>query len=440
MANPPARPLAERGLPAIMALGLAAWWLLCIVDSAFEQAQIALFGGYILLPRWTLQALFLATLPALLVIRGWGGGLLPRTLLLAWLAFGSWLAIDTIFLEARLGGVSGDLTVGYYRSYFLLMAFPLGVLLRGSLPVHRVTIGLLLVAVPLGTLGLFQYGYDDPLLPTSALNTYWEVLSLRLDGDGNVRAFSLFNSGLTFGHFMSFVGALAVCLLLRRDIGIVPALALIGLSGACIYASLTRVVYLVAGAALITALVMVPRRRPPFSPPVAAMPVVWGVLGYLVATGIKDFLDYFRITGGDNLLSSASLDVRQQAWEMWAQELFSSFSNALFGAAITPRDSGSLAGESTILIDNGFIEVSAQVGLIGAALWMLLLWQVWRFVLAEAQRRQDALSYAIAAIWATWPLSLMFGTTTSFYALIALLSLLTRSPQGATAPRASSSA
>jgi hypothetical protein len=87
--------------------------------------------------------------------------------------------------------------------------------------------------------------------------------------------------------------------------------------------------------------------------------------------------------------------------------------------------------ESTVLIDNVFIAVGVQVGLVGVVVWIAVMWAVWLFLLREAVRRDDALGWAIAAVWATWPLSLMFGLGGNYYGLLALLAVMTRTPEDA---------
>ena len=95
---------------------------------------------------------------------------------------------------------------------------------------------------------------------------------------------------------------------------------------------------------------------------------------------------------------------------------------------MTQRDAGGLLSESTVLIDNVFVSIGLQLGIVGVALWALMMWSLWLYLLRRATMRGDALAHAIAAVWATWPVSLMFGSGTEFYLLLAILMVLTERP------------
>lgn len=423
---PPRRDRRLSGVPLLLTLVLMLWWLLTIVDSAFQQAQMAVLADNVVLPRWSLDALMLACLAWMLLQRGWQPHV-PTALLVAWFLFGFYLILSLIFLEARFGGVLDELIPTYYRMYFFSMLLPFASALEGSFTQRQMELALLIVALPLAAIGLDQYLQNDPVLPTASIGNTWQVYSWKLEDQ--VRAFSLFNSGWSFGHFMAFVAILALLKLVKRSIPTALGLGLFLAFAFCIYICRTRTAYLVAAAALATALLMlvIPARRR--ESVLALIPLLWLFVAYMVASGIRDILRLFGIGGDTGVLNSASLDARHEAWAQYFEVWFADPSNALFGAAITQKDSGQLLSESTVLIDNAFIAIGAQIGLLGLVLWLFLFWRTWRFLLAETLRRDDALSWTIAAVWAAWPMSLMFGTSTVFYAALALLAMLSREPQ-----------
>lgn len=413
-------------VPTLLTLMLLAWWLLSFVDSAFQQAQMAVFADNVIIPRWTLDALMLCALGWMVLQRGWQPQL-PTALLTAWAMFGACLLVSAVFLEARFGGVLDDLIPTYYRIYFLSLLLPLATALEGSFKPQRMEVLLMIVALPLAGIGLDQYLKNDPVLPTVANGNTWQVYAWKLEEQ--VRAFSLFNSGWSFGHFMIFVGLIALYRSVQRRQHWLLALAYLGISAFCVYICRTRTAYLVGGAAIVNATLMLwvpPRHRERL---LALLPMFWLFVAYMVASGIKSVLHFLGIGGDGGVLNSASLDARHESWAQYAEVWFHDWANALFGAAVTQKDSGQMFGESTVLIDNAFIAIGAQIGLVGLLLWMFMFWRTWRFLLAETLRREDALSLAIASVWAAWPFSLMFNASSVYYCLLALLAVLSRSPQ-----------
>jgi hypothetical protein len=414
-------------LPVLVTAWVLIWWLLSFVDSALPQLQMAVLNNRVVIPAFALDALFLLALGAAILRRGWWP--MPSGIVATWLLLGSSLFVEMIFLEARIGGVIGSLLTTYYRFYFYLLTLPLAGALAGSIPAPRIETLLLWLFVPLGGLGLYQFFGSDAVLPTSTADNSWQVFAWGLGDD--IRAFSLFNSGWAFGHFTVFICVLAFFM---WQLGRLPGwlgIALCAAAALCTYASLTRTAYVVGAAAFVTA-VWLYRARSTRLGLVIAAPLLWAFVGYLVASGIKDVVHMLGLAGDDGVFSSGSLDIRHEAWDYWLNVWFGNgLSSALFGDAVVQHDSGRLMSESTVLIDNVFIAVGVQVGLVGVVVWIAVMWAVWLFLLREAVRRDDALGWAIAAVWATWPLSLMFGLGGNYYGLLALLAVMTRTPEDA---------
>jgi len=427
---PSSEPVFIPPLPVFVTGWVLIWWLLSFVDSALPQLQMALLGNRVVIPTWALDGLFLIATGATMLRRGWWP--MPLGIVATWLLLGSSLLVELIFLEARVGGIVGSLLTTYYRFYFYLLVLPLTAALAGVIPTRRIETLLLWLFLPLGGLGLYQFFRTDAVLPTAAIDNSWQVFAWGLGDD--IRAFSLFNSGWAFGHFTVFICVLAFFMWWVRRISPQLGIALCAAAALCTYASLTRTAYVVGAAAFLTALWLAFARSRGRFGLVALAPLVWLFAGYLVSSGIKDLMHMLGLAGADGVFSAGSLDIRHEAWDYWLNVWFGhDWSTALFGDAVVQRDSGRLLSESTILIDNVFIAVGVQVGLVGVVVWIAVMWAVWRFLLNEAVRRDDALTWAIAAVWATWPLSLMFGLGGNYYGLLALLAVMTRTPEDALA-------
>ncbi len=410
--------------PTWATMMLVTWWLLCFVDSAWPQAQMAVFGQSVYFGMWPIHLLYLAACGLMILRQGLPA--VPASLLVWWAVFGAYLTLSLIFLEARYPGSFGALATTFYRFYFFLMTIPLAFALQGTIESRQIQRVLMLLFVPLAALGLIQHFDADPILPTAAINGTFQIFAWWFQGD--IRAFSLFNSGWSFGHFCVFVGTLAIWRYLFSE-GVAPswtALIYLGVAALCTYCALTRTVYLVGLGSLFATIWLERARRTGRFGGAYWLPPLFALGGFMVARGIKDVMRWMGL-GNEGIFNSGSLDIRQEAWNTWADVwLGQGLSNALFCAAVTQKDSGQFYGESTVLIDNVFIAIGVQIGLVGVLIWMGFMWVLWTFMLREAQQRNEPLIWAIAAVWSTWPLSLMFGSGGNYYLLLLMLALLTR--------------
>lgn len=421
-----------RTLPSVaplLALAVSAWWLLGIVDSALPQLQMALFGGMVPIRGVLLDILFLGLLGLLALLRG---SLPPAPMGLgtATAAFGAYLFVELLFLYARRDTSILGLVTDYYRYYFFLLVLPFAYYAQSSLDARRLLRILLLAFVPLAWLGLQQHFGGDPLLPTASADGRFQVFAWAWQGE--VRAFSLFNSGWSFGHYAVLAAALAWFLAGEPQTG--PAtrrlcLLLIPVALVCVYASQTRTVFLVAAAAVVASLVLArTRRRGVLDPAAVLMPLAFAGVGYLVAHGAQTIVEVLDLRG-ESLFATGSIEARWDAWaEYGSRWLQGSWAEMWFGLGIGQHDSGMLYSESTVLIDNMLIAVGAQLGLIGVILWLVMMWKIWRMVLARALDQDTALHWGIAAMWAAWPLSLTFSASSLYYGLLAIGAVLAARP------------
>jgi uncharacterized membrane protein YfcA len=72
-------------------------------------------------------------------------------------------------------------------------------------------------------------------------------------------------------------------------------------------------------------------------------------------------------------------------------------------------------------VDNGFLSVAAELGLVGLALWFWLMHALWRDVLAMAWSSRGSLAIAAAALLSTWMMRNVFDPVFSLYPLYVFL-------------------
>jgi hypothetical protein len=155
----------------------------------------------------------------------------------------------------------------------------------------------------------------------------------------------------------------------------------------------------------------------------ALLPLLFWFMGYMVAIGGPGLVRMMGV-GQDSFLSTDSLGIRHSAWttysELW---LGQDWLTSLLGTGII--QSGEMNTEGYVLIDNLFIAMGLQIGLVGLLVWLGLQWQMWRYMLKTALVSRDPLAIGLTGVWATWPLSCMFNSATAFYTLLFILLICT---------------
>ncbi|MGB0220270.1 MAG: hypothetical protein ACPHN2_03010 [Sinimarinibacterium flocculans] len=415
----------DRAVPSLKAAALLAFWLLWVVDSALPQLQMALLGGSVPVRGALLDGAFLLMMAVLLLVRGRLPAP-PPAVATTIVAFMAYLFLELFFLVARKQVTGVGLITDYYRYYFFLLALPFVFVAEGSLSADRVFRWLLIAFVPLAWLGLQQHFGGDPVVPTRAVDGRFQIFAW--DWRGEVRAFSLFNSGWSFGHFCILVGAMAFFRLRQTD-ALPTAMRrlcwlVLAVAPVCAYASQTRTVFLVAFCTIVAAATLDGLRTGRRNRLALLLPVAFGAGAYLVAYSAKPLVALLGMQD-ETLFATGSLDARWDAWTTFGSYwLGGSVSEFLFGLGIGQHDSGTLYSESTVLIDNMIVAIGVQVGAVGVMLWIIMMWQIWCWVLARATQQDTALHWGIAAVWSTWTLSLTFSAATVFYGVLAIGAVL----------------
>lgn len=405
------QPVALTGL-ARRALGQLLFWLvvLQLVSGIFLQAQLAVFGGRVVVPGGAPKLLL-----AMLIVALAAGSLLVRQGRIAWshcilpsILFGCYLAADFSWLAEASGLPLPQVAMGFNKYFLYFAIIPLAVLLRPGLSDRGMGNWLLWLLVPLVALGLAQFLANDPILPVASEDEKFSIPAV--DFFGQIRAFSLFRGVLDCGQAMAFFGGLLLARLLSGPRHAAWNVLLLLATAACVVVTFRRGAYLEFAATAVTA-VAISRRWT-----VAGwLPWVYG--GAAVALAMAGTL--ISASGSQGVLSSDTLSERHEAWnmalEMWLHRQDASL---WFGTGLAQIDSPDV---EPFLVDNGFLSVAAELGLVGLGLWFWLMHALWRDMLAMAWSTRGSLAIAVAALLSTWMMRNVFDPVFSLYPLYVFL-------------------
>lgn len=231
--------------------------------------------------------------------------------------------------------------------------------------------------------------------------------------DGAIRANAFFLHGDDLGVFLSFAAGICSALLFSsksRSKRLAYAFMLAVLAVGC-YSTLTRTAYLSFILSTVIAAVLTSKPKLLRGKALLIMPAALFVVAVFIYNG-RYILEGMLIAAGvgeeiDTLLSSASLDERTSISEYYASHL----NNAgpigwLFGLGWTFR-SNALAA---IPIDNGYLATVLNIGLIGLASWLSVMFVVWRRLVEIFQAERSALMVGGLAFFGQFMFLNVFGT------------------------------
>jgi O-antigen ligase len=220
---------------------------------------------------------------------------------------------------------------------------------------------------------------------------------------GHIRAFSFFGSGLSAGIFYCFTGSIATSLALdkrlrTRALGIV----MLAMSGFGVYATLTRLTLVGFCFSVIAVLVLRLVKAPIIT---NWMPLGWGIAAIAVIGAT------ILAPGGGSradIASTSSMAERLFEWGIFGAKFVSgSFSNMVFGSAVTPYKPLTVltmpATSATIPIDNGYLEVLLNSGLVGLGLVIYFYKQCWIAICEKSRTTKSHLLQGTAAFFSVLP-------------------------------------
>jgi hypothetical protein len=381
------------GLPIHRILAWLAF-ALCIcalVDGLIPQLQMTLLGGQApVTSTFTRAAVLAIPMFACLIHPRIDFANLPMA---TWLACIGYLIADMPHLLFARGIPLTDLLLSYGEYYLLLLIGPALFIFKGSVSARIIVRSTAILLVVCATIGIAQYLTGQPILRTESTDGKFEIYSWNFLGD--VRAFSLFTSGLSFGLFCALCGALGIGLFRKsrwKGAFLFTAAAL-----AC-FSTLTRVCYLVFFCTSIYALVLTFGKK---SKRGIWQPILFFALGIAtILSGLSSSLS----GNATNLQDSSSLILRLEEWNYYAGTLSSaSPTDALFGLGTT------LNKENTIPIDNVPLALALHIGIVGLIVFTVLLFKMWLYLRREAIATQHPFVIAAASFWAALPCAGMFN-------------------------------
>lgn len=382
------------------------FWLI-LIDAAPAQLQMVVLGGSDPISASSLKLVLMAMLViALPLRRSLDISQIPKML---WLVTACYLFLDfvNLVMTARDVKISGATT--YLSYYTILMSAPLAMVFRGLLPERTVVRWLLYSFVVCGLLGFAQYFTKQPIVYTVSSDGHYKIMSWSFGG--GVRAFSLFTSALMFGLFACLMGAVGVALV-RLKGQLIGGVALFLFSTAVCYSTMTRNIYVVYCATILSAWIFTSKRHRRWT---SWLPLPHAAIGTAVALGAH----LIHFGGNSALTSSDTLEIRLESWaHYWFMFSHGSWWQQLFGLGYIQKSDSSTANAP---IDSMFLALLLHVGIVGLVIFVAYLVGLWKWTRIVALTNPTPLSIAIASLWSTCLCVGVLNILPTMYGLIAML-------------------
>lgn len=301
---------------------------------------------------------------------------------------------------------------GYTGFYAFFVLIPFFSLLIPILSEKRVTNFFTVSAVICAVLGIFQFCLNQPLLTTKDESENFEILSwLFYSGQGvHVRGFSFFYNALDFGVFLIFMLGIV---LFRARINYFNYLIFIILVFA-IFSTITRNVYV--GAILAVLGFFAYKLSRSYRLLMIIPPLLFTLI--VLVSNLFSFSNNTGITNIDNLVT------RNYYWnrEIKRQER-NGIIDLLFGQGIYQE--GDENSNGLLFVDNTYLQIVAQIGIIGLIIFLLLYFSLLRYVIV--QRERDAIGAGFYGFLVAWPTMAMYNIIIMQLAVYTLIMFLTYS-------------
>lgn len=388
--------------------------IVILVDALVPQMEMLATGGHILIPPAVLKPIFAAILLPAVVWQ-------PRSIRItafaaAWLALMIYLLLDGLYLMVYLHTSLIDLALAYNSYYAYFFICPLAVFVADELNELRATKVLFWVFGLCFALGMAQFILQKPLVYVNSSDGMFGVQSWQF-GD-EIRVFSLFTSGASYGLFCNLIGALSLAWIFfaksgwRKVAFIVFVCSVI----AC-YTTLTRNCYLQFFFCCVTVFFLAKKKMvglikySPFIFLMGSILVAWRGAG---SAG----------TEGD-VTSNASLLMRLAQWIYYATLYANApLAQKILGLGIVQSDKAS--NDALFVIDNEFLAVLIHIGLIGLVLLLAVQWLMWLKVYRRSIESPTAFTIAMAAFSSTVFAANFYNIATVPYCIVFALAIIMR--------------
>jgi hypothetical protein len=397
--------------------------LVCAIDSAPSELEMALTGGYVPIPQSVIKIVCFAFLIALVVLYDkldFSG--FPTKV---WVAAVLFLAFDFGFLWFVQRKQPWEIVLAYNAYYCPLIFLPIIAAVRGRLTNRTATGILLCVFAASAVLGWAQFILQDPVIRLASKDGNFRIIGSlwTQGGERSTRSTSFFGNSQEFGSFCVLVAAMGIGMCRKRG-GWKLGVPVYLLAVASCYSSLTRTSFVQMFFATIAALIFTFGRSP--------RRMTWQPL---IALAFALYIAFSGVTSGlgdkRSMANDGSLQMRLAQWGMYTailersgtpQQLFGlGFCQAARPAMVANKEAFT---HDVALIDNLFLAYTVHIGLIGAALILALMWGMWRFVRREAINQPTPVIIGLASFWSTFLMTSMFniqGANFGFWFFVVVL-------------------
>lgn len=390
-----------------------------MINGFFPQLQMLLFNGKLLIPTFILKIVILLILLFGMIIKfnDFKKNVFKRSFLIWWI-FLVYLIADFIILLFSNEIKPVEIIFGYSSYYFYLLMIPFLYLFQGMISNSNLSKWFINISYVLVFFGIFQYLTNQPILPIESTNHAFQVNSVYYYG--HVRAFSFFDSGLSFGHFLAFMCSLILVTWFynrNKENGRIALIYLFILFFAT-YTTLTRNIYLEVGLTLITALFfLLSNRQKLFYQLLSVIYLCVGILVIIVAPFLSEYFS------SSSLMKNESLLDRLNMWEQTIQQIIGNgYLNFFFGNGFI--QSTKFPNIDAGLVDNSFLAVFLNTGLLGFILWVYLMWWINTRLIEGAINNPNSISISLAALYSTWMLTSFFNISFAIYPLLFMFGIL----------------
>lgn len=387
--------------------------LFLIVNAALPRLEMLVFSGNV--PVYSVFLKFAIILLLIIYILIDSRASINKLSIITVITFVCYLALETLMLSVSSSYSINLILFGYNTMYFTLIFTILCFSVRSNISAGLLTKLLIIVSIPLIGLGITQTVLNNPLLPLKSANGYFKVLVW--DYFGQVRAFSLFSAPAYYASFLVFVGALVFGLFLSsrggRKFLLLLLLAVISFSE---FVSLDRTAIFAFVFCLFTVFSIYKLKYTrSHLMIVMSLSFVASLSLVFVAPLISRLFPLVFAFKDQSLLE------RYSEWGNWIAALLKNPVSFLIGTGIFQNGVKLTSG---VIVDNMFLAVMVQIGVIGLVLVLFILFVIWRKLFEIAYNEMTPLAIAGLSLITIWPIFATFGTGLNIFPLYALLPIL----------------
>lgn len=351
----------------------------------------------------------------------------PRLLLLS-IAYCGFVLFDFGLKLARGNVRSAAAVYGETYLYFFALLIPLMIVMSDNEslgPTVLIERGafrtIYLIAIPIFLLGYAQVLFNKPILTLGDEAAGYVVQVPTRTDISQVRAFSVFGSGFTYGHFITLVGALATAYLVLRRRGVKRLVfaALLAAAALAAASTMTRNTYL-EFVVSVGAIVLIPwaMRRWATNGVVVGASAVFAAMMYGLMIGFF-VLTHVHARG---LLSASTFEIRLVGVAAVLARYILGASGSmtvLFGQGyIQGEKFAELQGIHPLLFDNTYVDVALFSGIVGLLFFLLFFVALFRYCLERFRQTGAYWWLALSGMYFSYPLVSCLNINTSALYLI----------------------